>query len=62
MRILFDKNSHVNKNSQLDKVNLKIKYKSSSLITRIDKDKNDKQFLRKILYSLKADVKNILYM
>ena len=47
MRILFDKNSHVNKNSQLDKVNLKIKYKSSSLITRIDKDKNDKQFLRK---------------
>ena len=27
MRILFDKNSHVNKNSQLDKVNLKIKYK-----------------------------------
>jgi hypothetical protein len=47
LRILFDKNSHINKNSQLDKVNLGIKYKSSSLITRIDKDKNDKLFLRK---------------
>ena len=41
LRVLFDKNSHINKKSELDKVNYKIKYKSSLSITRMDKGKND---------------------
>ena len=42
LRVLFDKNSHVNKKSKLDKVNNKNRYKMTSSITRTDKDKNSR--------------------